>query len=232
MVCSFINAGRASYIRDMQQGPYIVGVAGGSGSGKTTLIRALRDLLPAGSVCLVSQDDYYHPLHQQLKDENGEVNFDLPTSVDLDLLAGDLRALAQGGTLHREEYTFNQPHMAAGIRVVAPAPIILVEGLFVLHHAPISEQFHLKVFVDASEEVQLKRRLARDSAERGYGPDAVRYQWENHVMPAYRSYLLPYRSTCDLHVDNGSSFDRALTALHAHLGPKATVREPARLQAV
>jgi uridine kinase len=201
----------------MQRGAYLVGVAGGSGSGKTTLIRALRDRLPAGSVCLVSQDDYYHPIERQAKDANGRVNFDLPGGIDLDLLADDLRSLAQGEPVYRKEYTFNQPDVEPRWIEVRPAPVILVEGLFVLHHPPVREQFDLKVFVDASETVQLERRLARDAAERGYGPSDVLYQWEHHVMPAYREFLLPYRSLCDLHVINEERFDNALTVLRDHL---------------
>lgn len=207
----------------MHRGAYLVGVAGGSGSGKTTLIRALRDQLPSGSVCLVSQDDYYHPIEQQVTDANGKVNFDLPTSVDLALLESDLRALLQGDVVYRPEYTFNQPGMETRWMELRPAPVVLVEGLFVLHHPGVRGLFDLKVFVEASEDVQLGRRLARDASERGYGPDDVRYQWEHHVLPAHRDYLLPYRSLCDLHVINEERFDKGLAVLRDHLMRKAGI---------
>ncbi len=213
----------------MQRGPYLVGVAGGSGSGKTTLIRALRDRLPAGAVCLVSQDDYYHPIERQATDPNGKVNFDLPQGIDLDLLAADLRTLVSGEPIYRKEYTFNQPNLEPKWMEVKPAPVILVEGLFVLHHALVRDQFDLKVFVEASEDVQLQRRLSRDASERGYGPADVRYQWDNHVMPAYRDYLLPYRSLCDIHVINEERFDKALGVLCDHLCQKTGVEDRARL---
>ncbi|HEX2618250.1 MAG TPA: hypothetical protein VHL57_11955 [Flavobacteriales bacterium] len=213
----------------MRRGAYLVGVAGGSGSGKTTLIRALRDLLPSGTVGLVSQDDYYHPIERQVIDAQGKVNFDLPEGIDMDLLATDLRALVQGEPIYRPEYNFNQPGMETKWMEIRPAPVILVEGLFVMHHAAVRDQFDLKVFVDASEDVQLERRLARDAAERGYGPDAVRYQWDNHVMPAYREYLLPYRSLCDLHVINEERFDKALAVLRDHLMQKAGIPELAEV---
>ena len=213
----------------MHRGAYLVGVAGGSGSGKTTLIRALRDRLPAGTVCLVSQDDYYHPIERQTKDPKGKVNFDLPEGIDLDLLATDLRTLASGEPIYRKEYTFNQPNMEPKWLEIKPAPVILVEGLFILHHAPVRDQFDLKVFVEASEAVQLERRLCRDAAERGYGPEDVRYQWENHVMPAHRDYLLPYRSLCDLQVINEERFDKALAVVSDHLFQKTGVRELASI---
>lgn len=214
----------------MHRGAYLVGVAGGSGSGKTTLIRALRDRLPSGTVCLVSQDDYYHPIDRQVTDANGKVNFDLPGSVDLDLLERDLRSLLQGEPIYRPEYTFNLPGAEPRWMEIRPARIILVEGLFVLHHPGVRSLFDLKVFVEASDGVQLGRRLARDIRERGYSHDDIRYQWEHHVLPAHRDYLLPYRSQCDLHVINEERFDKALGVLCDHLMWKAGIRELAEVQ--
>ncbi|MCB9182315.1 MAG: uridine kinase [Flavobacteriales bacterium] len=201
----------------MRRSAYLVGVAGGSGSGKTSLVRSLRASLPATLTCVVSQDDYYLPKEMQALDANGQVNFDLPTAVDLDGLERDLRSLIQGSPIMRTEYTFNQEGREPRMVEMHPAPVVLVEGLFVLHHQPIRDLFDLKVFIDASEASQLERRLKRDAMERGYGADEVMYQWEHHVLPAYRSYLLPYRHLCDLHVVNELGFDRAVRVLGDHL---------------
>lgn len=214
----------------MYRGAYLVGVAGGSGSGKTTLVRALRESLPEGLVCQVSQDDYYHPMESQLVDPNGKVNFDLPTSVDMDGLAADLRTLVAGESIFKKEYTFNQEGKEPHLIELQPAPVILVEGLFVLHHEPVRELFDLRIFIDASEDAQLDRRLKRDAKERGYGAEDVLYQWEHHVLPAYRNYLLPYRHLCDLHVVNESGFERAVKVLHDHLLQMAGKVEPISLQ--
>lgn len=200
--------------------PYLVGVAGGSGSGKTTLVRALRELLPPDSTCIVSQDDYYLPLDRQTRDPNGRLNFDLPGALDLDLLADDLRSLARGESVYRKEYAFEQPGVQERWMEVRPAPVILVEGLFLLHHEALRELLDLKVFVEASADTQLQRRIKRDERERSYGRDEVLYKWEHHVMPAYRQYLVPYRHLCDLHVLNETRHDRALAVLRDHLSAK------------
>ncbi len=211
----------------MQRRPYLVGVAGGSGSGKTSLVRAVRDRMPAGAVCIISQDDYYLPIEVQAVDPNGKVNFDLPSGVDLNALVNDLRTLGRGGSILRTEYNFNQTGQAALLMEIRPAPVVLVEGLFVLHHVELRELFDLRVYVDASEQTQLDRRLRRDSKERGYGHEEVLYQWEHHVLPAYRDFLLPYRHLCDLHVVNEQSFDRAVPVLCAHLqGQASSTVEP------
>ncbi|MBK8499960.1 MAG: hypothetical protein IPL52_14350 [Flavobacteriales bacterium] len=196
----------------MHRGAYLVGVAGGSGSGKTSLVRALRESLPDGMVCQVSQDDYYHPKERQETDPSGRINFDLPTAVDLDALARDLALLVAGEPIRKREYTFNQEGRDRVLIELRPAPVILVEGLFVLHHQPVRDLFDLKVFIEASEDAQLDRRLRRDAEERGYGREDVLYQWEHHVLPAYRDFLLPYRHLCDLHVVNEIGFERARCA--------------------
>ncbi len=213
----------------MHKGAYLVGIAGGSGSGKTSLVRSLEKALPEGSVCVISQDDYYHPKEMQALDPNGRLNFDLPGAVDLPALERDLRTLIAGGSVFRKEYTFNQEGREAGLVELRPAPVIIVEGLFILHHAPVFELFDLRVFIEASEDVQLRRRLDRDARERGYGDDEVLYQWEHHVLPAYRQYLLPYRHHCDLHVVNERSFEQAAQVLRDHLSRMAMRVEPISL---
>ncbi|MCB0765669.1 MAG: hypothetical protein KDB95_00510 [Flavobacteriales bacterium] len=214
----------------MHRGAYLVGVAGGSGSGKTTLVRALQQALPEGMACLISQDDYYLPIEAQKLDANGKVNFDLPDGVDMDALARDLRSLVAGDPIFRKEYTFNQTDKEPKLIELRPSPVILVEGLFVLHHEPVRELFDLRIFIDASEGAQLERRLKRDAQERGYGAEDVLYQWEHHVLPAYRNYLLPYRHLCDLHVVNESGHARAVTVLRDHLIQSAGIVEPIDLQ--
>lgn len=210
----------------MQRAAYLVGIAGGSGSGKTSLVRALSEALPPGMSCTVSQDDYYHPKEQQAIDPNGRINFDLPSAIDLDGLARDLQALVSGVPILRKEYTFNTEGKEPTMIELKPAPIILVEGLFVLHHQPVRDLFDLRVFIDASEASQLERRLKRDARERGYGEEDVRYQWEHHVLPAYREFLLPYRHLCDLHVVNELGFERAARVLRDHLVNAARQTEP------
>ncbi|MBS1569453.1 MAG: uridine kinase [Bacteroidetes bacterium] len=209
----------------MHHGTYLVGVAGGSGSGKTTLVRALRNQLPPGSVSLVSLDDYYLPLDRQQRDANGKVNFDLPGAFDMALLYEDLQSLTQGEPVYRQEYHYEMDTEPRWMEI-RPAPVVLVEGLFLLQDEALRNLFDLKVYVEACEDVQLQRRIARDGRERSYSKEQVLYQWENHVMPAYREHLLPYRKHCDIHVVNESRFERGLHVLRDHLAQHAGVAVP------
>lgn len=197
--------------------PYIVGIAGGSASGKTSFLRDLQDGLPAGSISILTQDNYYHPKEKQQCDEAGEINFDLPSSIQREQFAADLNQLLEGKPVERTEYGFNNPGHEAGTVVVQPAPIIVMEGLFVFYYEEIRKQLDLKVYIDVKEEVKLKRRILRDALERGYSEAAVRYQWQNHVMPSYKQFLRPFRDTADVIVTNNTNYNKGLTVLNNHL---------------
>lgn len=191
----------------------LVGIAGGSGSGKTTFLKALLNQFQAGEVALVSQDNYYLPKSHQLVDENGVVNFDLPTSIDRPHFYRDMVDLIEGKPIEIMEYNFNNPNWIPEKIFIQPAPIVIMEGLFVFHYEEICQQLDIKVYLDAQHDRRLERRIARDGKERGYPEHEVRYQWENHVRPSEQKYLEPYRSECDLIVDNNHHFEDGLTQL-------------------
>jgi len=185
--------------------PYVIGIAGGSGSGKTFFLKRFLDHFTADEVCLVSQDDYYFPVaHNMTKEENKEYNFDLPSTIDHDHFEQDIYKLLNYETVYKKEYTFNNPDITPKILEIKPAPILIVEGLFILHFRKISDELDMKIFIDADEDIALQRRLKRDLLERGYSHDDAYYKWVNHVVPAYKEYLLPYKNECDKIITNNS----------------------------
>ncbi len=185
--------------------PYIIGIAGGSGSGKTFFLKCFLEHFTADEICLVSQDDYYIPVaHNMTPEENKLYNFDLPRTIDREHFIQDINALVNNQTIYKKEYTFNNPNAVPKTLEIKPAPILIVEGLFILHFEDIANQLNLKIFLETDEDVALQRRLKRDLEERGYSNDDVLYKWHNHVVPAYKEYLLPYRETCHKIVVNNT----------------------------
>ncbi|MBO6517362.1 MAG: uridine-cytidine kinase [Bacteroidia bacterium] len=197
--------------------PYIIGVAGGSASGKTTLIKRLHELYKPEQLCVISQDHYYRPLSEQQVDDNGEINFDLPQGIDFVRLARDVRKLKQGNEVQIVEYTFNNPNIFPKEITFKPAPVIVIEGLFIYTNAKLDDMFDLKLYVEAELEVMLQRRLVRDAEERGMTREQIEYQWNEHVLPAYENYLLPYRENVDLIIVNNTHFNRSFKVLTNHL---------------
>ena len=201
--------------------PYTIGISGGSGSGKTFFINELSAHFRPEEICLLSQDHYYRPRELQVIDERGVKNFDLPTAIENDKLAADIALLKRGETLFKTEYTFNNPNAIPKSIEFHPAPIIVVEGLFIFHISEIKKMLDLKIFIDAMDDVKLSRRIKRDNEERGYDRQDVLYRYEHHVMPIYESLIKPLKHKADLIIPNNHHFKHALRilvlALKGHL---------------
>lgn len=185
-------------------------MAGGSASGKTTFIRKLSEVFGSDKVCVISQDHYYKGLSEQKRDENGMVNFDHPTGIDFSRIKKDLRKLLKGETVKIVEYTFNNPNVFPKEIVYNPAPIVLLEGLFVFADKGLNKMYDYRLYVHADDDVTLDRRLKRDTAERGMTEDEVMYQWDNHVKPAYEEFLKPHKNDADYIIQNNVNFDECL----------------------
>ncbi len=197
--------------------PYLIGIAGGSASGKTHLLRLLRQAFSEKEVCIISQDDYYKPVEDQIKDEKGFVNFDQPEAIDLDQFIIDVHKLSMGEMITRKEYTFNHPDKEPRLITFKPAPIVVVEGLFVLYSEAIKSLLNLKVFINANEEIKLQRRLKRDAEERAIPEEVILYQWHHHVYPAFLKYLLPHQREADIIITNNDNTEIGLGLLTDHI---------------
>lgn len=201
--------------------PYTIGITGGSGSGKTFFLKALAAHFRPEDICLISQDHYYKPRENQPIDAEGVKNFDLPSSIDHAQLADDILALKQGNILQRMEYAFNNPGVTPQILEFSPAPILIIEGLFVQYFPDIEKELDLKIFIEAKDHVKLTRRIRRDNEERGYDLEDVLYRYQHHVMPVYESLIEPLKHKSDFIIPNNHNFEHALhilvTALKAHL---------------
>lgn len=203
--------------------PYLVGITGGSGSGKTYFLSRLMKSINPDDVCLISQDNYYRPREEQPIDENGVCNFDTPQSIDNEQFSKDIADLCAGKTVYKEEYTFNNPNVVPKQLVFEPKPIIIVEGLFVFYHQDISDLLDLKLFVEATDPVKIKRRIMRDNKERGYDLEDVLYRYVMHVSPAYERYVRPYKENTDIIVPNNHTCDIALEVVINHLRKKINI---------
>ena len=191
----------------------VIGVTGGSGSGKSLFLKELCKDFSGEEVCLITQDNYYRKRDEQPVDENGIKNFDLPESIDDKKLLEDLLLLKKGKTVNLKEYTFNNPSSKPRILVFNPAPVIIVEGLMVFYWEKIREQIDISVFIEAKDLIKVKRRIIRDSKERGYDLDDVLYRYENHVAPFYNKHLEPLKEEVDLLIPNNKHFGNGLRVL-------------------
>ncbi|MEZ4776359.1 MAG: uridine kinase [Bacteroidia bacterium] len=210
----------------MDKKPYIVGICGGSASGKTFLLNQLMKQLPQGQITLISQDNYYKKQEDQVVDEEGLINFDHPDSINLDELHQELLLLIQKKGFSRWEYTFNNPEAVPRLLRFEPAPVIILEGLFIYHKPEIARLIDLKLFVDAEEHIRLSRRLQRDHTERGYTVESILRDYEKYVAPMFYRYVAPLKSQCDMIIPNNRHMYKALQVVVNHL-TKVLDKKPA-----
>lgn len=202
--------------------PYTIGITGGSGSGKTYFLKNLANRFTEDQLCLISQDNYYHPRERQKEDERGVKNFDLPEAIDHEQFHRDILQLKSGQVLNKTEYTFNNPNATPKKLVFKPTPVLIVEGLFVQYFPEIEKELDLSIFIEAKDYVKLTRRIKRDSEERGYDLDDVLYRYHHHVMPVYERLIEPIKHNADLVIPNNSHFERALDVLILAIQAKLT----------
>lgn len=200
--------------------PFIIGITGGSGSGKTTFLKRLGATFGKHELCIVSQDDYYLPREQQKSDEQGVKNFDLPSSIDKKALKADVKSLINGESIMRQEYAFNNENSESKLLIIQPAPIIIIEGIFIFHFKKIYKLLDLRVFLHAKENLKVIRRIKRDQTERNYPVDDVLYRYEHHVLPTFERYIKPYREDADVIINNNQNFEGGLDVFVGFLKDK------------
>src|SRR5258708_39337643 len=132
--------------------PFVIGIAGGSGSGKTFFLKCFLEHFTNDEVCLVSQDDYYITVaHKMTAEENKLYNFDIPETIDHEQFYADISKLINKETMYKNEYTFNNPTVIPKMLEIMPAPILIVEGLFIFYFTGISRLLDLKIFFEPVE---------------------------------------------------------------------------------
>lgn len=178
--------------------PILVGIAGGTGSGKSTLARRIVRAMGEERCALLTQDSYYRSLTDMSHEARARVNFDHPDAIDSELLVRHVQALKSGEPVEVPRYDFARHAQLAGGTLVAPKPVIVVEGILVFVWPALVEQLDVKVYVDTPMDMRLARRVRRDIADRGRDMDSVLDQYLKTVRPMHEAYVAPSRAVADL----------------------------------
>ncbi|MEO1581339.1 MAG: uridine kinase [Pseudomonadota bacterium] len=200
-------------------GVHIIGIAGGSCSGKTRLLHQLLAALGPERCALVLQDNYYHSRPEAQRD-NLKFNFDHPDSIDFEYLADDLEALKRGQEVVCPQYDFARHERIEGEGVVvAPRPIVLLDGILILTEKRVRQLIDFSAYIACAPEERLRRRLARDVAERGRIEDNVIAQFEQQVQPMHLEFVRPSSTHATLRVEQSMIDDgSALCTMVEHAG--------------
>ena len=195
----------------------IVGIAGGSGSGKSTLARLIADAV--GPACqIISSDHYYHCQGHLTPDERAAVNFDHPDALDLSLLGHHLESLKRTQTVASPRYCFTTHTRQADTLALRPSPLVLVEGVLIFTSPQIRQALDLLVFVEAVDEIRLRRRLERDVQQRGRSAESVTKQWRESVVPMHEQHVAPTRQYAHIIVNSSDPHPLLVEVMVAGIG--------------
>lgn len=197
--------------------PLVIGLAGGTGSGKTTVAEAIIQAAGADRVVILPQDAYYRAQHSLPREVRALTNYDEPSAFDTDLLTQHVDALVRGESVARPVYDFTQDNRAAATVPLDPAPVLVIEGILVLHDRGLRDRMTLKVFVDAPPDERFIRRLERDVKERGRSAESVITQYRRTVKPMHDLFVEPTKAYADLVFPEGGENRIALEVLSAYI---------------
>lgn len=189
--------------------PLIIGIAGGTGSGKTTITKRILERF-AGKVSVIYHDDYYKQQDDLTYEQRCRVNYDHPDAFDTDRFLQDIKALREGREVYSPVYDFTVHNRSKEQKRIAPAPVVLVEGILIFADPRLTGLMDIRIFVDTDADVRILRRISRDVRVRGRSLESVIDQYLTTVKPMHEKYVEPSKKMADILVLEGGNNEVAL----------------------
>ena len=186
--------------------PYLIAMSGGSGSGKSTVADALVEQCQHIGIVVFHEDGYYWPMRHYGPAETQaqrraiieRVNYDDPVSKDTALMARQLADLKAGRTIAQPIYDYERHDRSEETLTIAPAPIIVIEGIHALSVPALKPLIDLAIYVDTPDDIRLARRIRRDVVERGRSVESVLSQYLGTVRASHYRHTYPAMFEADL----------------------------------
>lgn len=194
----------------------IIAIAGGSASGKSSIVKTLNDYF-TDDLYVIGHDNYYKAHDDMPFEERAKLNYDEPNAFDNDLFYEHLVKIKNGNPIDMPTYDYTKHTRSKETIIINPTKIILIEGILVLYDKRIRDLTDTKVYVDADSDVRLKRRILRDTKERGRSLDSVLTQYINQVKPMHEKYIEPSKKYADIIIPRGAKNIRGIEILMKHI---------------
>ena len=207
----------------------IVLLSGPSASGKTGAAQWLRSKLERLGIRAyqVSMADYLLNIEPDSSPRNikGEIDYESPFCMDLDLLNRHISMLEQGQTVHIPHFDI-KTHCRSLSRTTELClhrdELVIFEGLHALNdYIAGKNPKALKLFIHLSTDlvdrevellrpqVRFCRRMVRDTLCRGLDPDFTMQLWHN-VRRGEKLYSAPFADNADLVLDSFIPYEAAV----------------------
>ena len=198
----------------------VIGIAGGTGSGKTTLMNNLIERF-AGSVTVLSHDNYYRRNDHLTYEQRCLINYDEPAALETDLMAVHLDKLRHGEAIDCPVYDFTVHNRSNETIRVVPKKVIIVEGILIFENKELRDLMDIRIFVDTDADVRLCRRIKRDVNKRGRTLESVLQQYQDTVKPMHEKYVEPSKKFAHIVIPEGGknmvALDMVIGRIQRHL---------------
>ena len=191
----------------------VILIGGGSASGKTYVLNKVLEKLPKDKVAHISLDDYYKDFKELPFEERAKINFDHPKAFDWKLMNAQLKALKNGEVIEKPIYDFTIHGRSEQTEIVEPKPLIIIEGIMALVNKDLRALGDLSVFITASRERRLVRRIDRDMKERGRTYESIIEQYFTTVLPMFEEIIAPSQYYADLIINNDGYSKKSIDVL-------------------
>lgn len=210
---------------------FIIGIAGASGCGKTYFANSIKNKILESYndniiIEIISCDNYYKPYNGGKAPD--DFNWDLPNSLEIDLLINHLDQIKKGEIVNIPRYNFLTSQREGIITTIGinnekdTITIIIVEGLFVLFDENLRKKFDLKIFTLLDPDICLARRLQRDVEERKICYKKTIEQYQNQVKPSYVNFIEPTKRFADIIISTSEFTDttKSIEILNSYIVSK------------
>lgn len=195
----------------------IIGIAGASASGKSLLANTIVNELGSDQVVVISEDSYYKDHSNIPFEERAKINYDHPNSMDHELLHQHLQQLQEGKSVNIPIYNHSLHAREDNTRKIGQHSIIVLEGILLFVDQKLREMMDIRIFMEASLDICLMRRLKRDIRDRGRSLESVLKQYEETVRPMFLQFIEPTKRYADLIVPRGGGNRIAIDMIQAKM---------------
>ena len=221
----------ASRIAEHRRESRVILLSGPSGSGKTTTALKIEEQLGKMGIVThtVSMDDYFKTMDPETAPRNryGDIDFESPFFLDVDLLSRHFAMLDRGETIHVPKYEFARQMrsdiMSQPLRL-GPDDLAIFEGIHALNDIIVGKNPHaFKLYIAARSNLvdddgnlvfqhawlRLCRRIVRDYQFRGSDASFTLKLWDN-VRRGEKLYISPYKENAHIMFDSSLAFEFAV----------------------
>ncbi len=212
-------------IQNMDKSPVVL-LSGPSGSGKTTTAKKVEEELKRRGVnsYTISMDDYFMTMDPRTapRTEKGEIDYESPKLLDMDLLDTHFTALAKGEEILIPKFAFARQMRDSAVTPLrlGKDEVAIFEGIHALNDDIAGRHNEATcMYISARSNVcdgdilrfkgtwmRLTRRAVRDHQFRGTGVEATMAMWVN-VRRGEKLYISPFKGRADIIIDSSLPYE-------------------------